>query len=50
MMRRGYKLFLLGTVTDLPTRPFVLAPAKTGANELFAGLRKWNKVLSSSEH
>lgn len=49
-MRRGYKLFLLGTATDLPTRAIVLAPAKKEANELFAGLRKWSKVLSSAEH
>jgi hypothetical protein len=49
-MRRGYRLFLLGTATDLPTRAFVLAPPKKDANELFAGLRKWGKVLSSAEH
>ncbi len=49
-MRRGYKAFLKGTATDLPTRAFVLARPKQEANELFAGLRKWSKVLSSQEH
>lgn len=46
-MRAAYKLFLLGTATDLPTRPYVLAPRQSRANELFASVRKWNKVVSS---
>jgi hypothetical protein len=49
-VNRGYRAFLLGTATDLPTRAFVVAPRQTRANELFASLRKWNKVISSQEH
>lgn len=49
-MRQGYRAFLLGTATDLPTRGFKLAPPKSGAAEMFAGLRKWNKVISNQQH
>ncbi len=49
-MSPGYRAFLLGTATDLPTRAFVLLPPKSDASELFAGLRKWNKVISSVQH
>jgi hypothetical protein len=48
-MRPGYRAFLYGTATDLPTRPFKLARSRE-ADELFAAMRKWNKVISSSEH
>lgn len=46
-MNPGYRAFLLGTATDLPTRAYVLAPRQTGANALFASLRKRGKVISN---
>jgi hypothetical protein len=49
-MRRGYRAFLMGTATDLPTRAIVLSPVQSRASDLFASLRKWNKVISSTEH
>lgn len=48
-MRRGYKAFLKGTATDLPTTGLKLAPPRK-AELLFANVRKWNKVISSAEH
>jgi hypothetical protein len=49
-MRAGYRAFLMGTATDLPTRGFSLTPAKSEAIELVANLRKWNKGISLTEH
>lgn len=48
-MRPGYRAFLMGTATDLPTRGFTLNRRKT-ANEIFASVRKWDKVVTSAEH
>jgi len=49
-MRRGYRAFLMGTATDQNTRAFSLTPPKTQAEALLGSLRKWNKVISSTEH
>jgi hypothetical protein len=48
-MRRGYKAFLMGTATDLPTRGFSL-DKKTQAEALFEGVRNWGKVISNLPH
>lgn len=48
-MIRGYRAFLMGTATDLPTRGYSVAK-KTKAEELFGSIRKWNKVISSAKH
>jgi hypothetical protein len=45
-MRRGYKAFLMGTATDLPTRGFKLE-RKTQADVLFEGIQRWSKVISN---
>jgi hypothetical protein len=49
-VRRGYKAFLMGTATDLPTRAIVLSPLQTRAQELFSSIRKWDKVQSVIAH
>ena len=46
-MRRYLRACLMASATELPTRPIILAPRKTRANELFASLRKWGKVVSN---
>ena len=48
-MRRGYRAFLYGSATDLPTTGLKLAPPRK-AEVLFEGIRKWSKVISSTEH
>lgn len=48
-MRRGYRAFLMGTATDQNTRAYKLARPKTQAEELLGSMRKWNKVISSTE-
>jgi hypothetical protein len=45
LMRRGYKAFLMGTATDLPTGGFKVAH-KTQAEVLFEGIRNWGRVVS----
>jgi hypothetical protein len=48
-MRAGYRAFLMGTATDLPTRGFSLAK-QSQADVLFEGIRNWGKVLSNRPH
>jgi hypothetical protein len=48
-MRAGYKAFLMGTATDLPTRGYRLEN-KTPAQAMFDDIRKWNKVVSNLQH
>ena len=48
-MNRGYRAFLMGTATDLPTRGFVL-DTKSKADVLFEGIRNWGKVISNLPH
>lgn len=48
-MRRGYKAFLMGTASDLPTRGFAVN-RKTQAQVLFEGIHKWSKVVSNLPH
>jgi hypothetical protein len=46
---KGYRAFLMGTATDLPTRGFRLEKKKQ-ADVLFEGIRNWGKVLSNRRH
>ena len=48
-MRPGYRAFLMGTATDLPTRGFRVAK-KSEAQELFDGIQRWSKVISNLPH
>jgi hypothetical protein len=48
-VRRGYQAFLMGTATDLPTRGFTL-PERSRADEIFADITKWSKVISNLPH
>ena len=45
----SFRAFLLATASVGPNRAFILRKPKPG-NELLAGIRKWNKVISSAEH
>lgn len=48
-MKKGYRAFLMGTATDLPTRGFTVAK-KSEAQMAFEGIRRWNKVISNLPH
>lgn len=48
-MNRGYRAFLMGTATDLPTRGFGVAH-KSEAQVLFEGIQRWSKVISNLPH
>lgn len=48
-MRRGYRAFLMGTATDLPTRGFTVE-RKTQAEALFESVRNWGRVISNQPH
>jgi hypothetical protein len=49
-VRRGYRAFLLGTATDQTCRGFYLAPQQSETDFVVANMRKWNKVLSVTQH
>lgn len=48
-MTRRYRAFLLSTTTDLPTRGFKLNRLSKN-NELFASLKRWDKIVSNAKH
>jgi hypothetical protein len=48
-MRPGYRAFLMGTATDLPTSGLVL-PKRSKTDEIFADITKWSKVISNLPH